>query len=277
VCVGPGQEVGDRGFIAGAAEEQGRVVAMDRARELHIERAVVLGGGVLAVGLLAELHSGDRHPQRTQVAARGGDDGEAASAYASGAVDFMFTPVPPDVLRAKVSAFVDLFLQSHELERSLESITALNAALRDSDMRTQAVLDNVSDAIFILDEEGLVESVNRSVGRLFGYHAGEPVGHPFAFMIAPECRDDVRSLNTVWALAERGAPIRATETLGCRQDGTTFPIELERGEMKHGDLRLTLASVRDISERRAHAQALEELDCPVASCPRRHARTRSRP
>ena len=46
----------------------------------------------------------------------------------------------PDVLRAKVSTFVDLFVQSQELQRSLESITALNAALRDSEVRAQAVL-----------------------------------------------------------------------------------------------------------------------------------------
>ena len=104
-------------------------------------------------------------------------------------MDFIFTPVLPDVLRAKVAAFVELFLQSQTLQRSVESITALNAALRDSDIRTQAVLDNVADAIFILDGGGVIDAVNRSVGRLFGYHAGEPVGHPFAFMIAPECRD----------------------------------------------------------------------------------------
>jgi CheY-like chemotaxis protein len=76
------------------------------------------------------------------VTAMGGDETEAASAYASGAVDFIFTPVLPNVLRAKVSAFVDLFLQSQALQSSLESITTLNAALRESDLRTQAVLDS---------------------------------------------------------------------------------------------------------------------------------------
>lgn len=122
------------------------------------------------------------------ITAQGGDEGEVASAYASGAVDFIFTPVLADVLRAKVAAFVDLYLQSQALRRSLESITALNAALRNSDIRAQAVLDNVADAIFTLDEGGVINAINRSVARLFGYHAGEPVGHPFAFMIAPECR-----------------------------------------------------------------------------------------
>jgi diguanylate cyclase (GGDEF)-like protein/PAS domain S-box-containing protein len=195
------------------------------------------------------------------VTAMGGDDGEAASAYASGAVDFIFTPVLPDVLRAKVTAFVDLFLQSQELQRSLESITVLNAALRDSDVRTQAVLDNVADAIFILDDGGLIESVNRSVGKVFGYYENEPVGHPFAFMIAPEHRDEFRGLDSVPAGLNGGAGVSAgpIETLGCRHDGSIFPMELERGEMRHGERMFTLASVRDISERKAHTEALEHL------------------
>ena len=66
--------------------------------------------------------------------AYGRDETETASAYASGAVDFIFTPVLADVLRAKVSAFIHLFVQSRELQRSLESITALNGALRDSEV-----------------------------------------------------------------------------------------------------------------------------------------------
>ena len=57
------------------------------------------------------------------VTAFGRDETETAAAYASGAVDFIFTPIRPEVLRAKVSVFVDLFVQSRELARSLESIT----------------------------------------------------------------------------------------------------------------------------------------------------------
>jgi diguanylate cyclase (GGDEF)-like protein/PAS domain S-box-containing protein len=192
------------------------------------------------------------------VTAQGGDAGEAASAYASGAVDFIFTPVLPEVLRAKVAAFVDLFLQSQALQRSVESISALNAALRDSDVRTQAVLDNVAEAIFILDEGGVIAAVNRSVGRLFGYHAGEPIGHPFAFMIAPEYRTELRGLDAVLGQAV-GAPGRTTETQGRREDGSTFAVELDCGEMKHDEHTFTLVCVRDISERRAHTEALEHL------------------
>ena len=61
--------------------------------------------------------------------AYGRDETETATAYASGAVDFIFTPILPDVLRAKVAAFVNLFVQSQQLQHSLEAITALNVEM----------------------------------------------------------------------------------------------------------------------------------------------------
>ena len=47
------------------------------------------------------------------------DEVETDFAYGNGAVEFVFTPVLPDALRAKVSAFVDLFMQSREQRPSL--------------------------------------------------------------------------------------------------------------------------------------------------------------
>ena len=70
--------------------------------------------------------SGADHTPIIFVTAFGCDETEKSSAYASGAVDFIFTPVLAEVLRAKVAAFIHLFVQSQELKRSLESITALN-------------------------------------------------------------------------------------------------------------------------------------------------------
>jgi diguanylate cyclase (GGDEF)-like protein/PAS domain S-box-containing protein len=189
----------------------------------------------------------------------GRDEIETSTAYASGAVDFIFTPILPAVLRAKVSVFVELFVQAQELQRSVAGITALNAALHSSEVRAQAVLDNVSDGIFIVDEDGVIDAVNRSVSELFGYQAQEAIGQSFELVIAPESRDEFRHLEmTKRALATvSGMPIPATEALGRRRDGSTFPIEVERGEVKHGDRSFTLAIVGDISARRASTEALE--------------------
>jgi len=187
------------------------------------------------------------------------DEMQTAAAYASGAVDFVSTPVVPAVLQAKVSAFVNVFLQSRELQRSLDSIMDLNAALRDSELRAQAVLDNVSEGIFIVDDDGVIESVNRSVGDLFGYPTDSPVGQAFSSMVAPERRDDLRAGTRASGepLTRRGKTRRVVETLGRRRDGSTFPMELERGDVRDGARSFTLASVRDITARKADTEALE--------------------
>jgi diguanylate cyclase (GGDEF)-like protein/PAS domain S-box-containing protein len=189
------------------------------------------------------------------------DRTETLTAYESGAVDFIFTPVLAEVLRAKVAVFVDLFVQAQELRLSVQSITTLNAALRDSEASAQAVLDNVADGIVVADESGVIESFNRSAEALFGYREAEAIGQPLAFVVAPGCRDDLLGLTPSprGLLTKRRARSPMTETLGARRDGSTFPMEVEHGELILGDRSLILASVRDISERKAYTESLRHL------------------
>jgi PAS domain S-box-containing protein/putative nucleotidyltransferase with HDIG domain len=175
----------------------------------------------------------------------GRDETETASAYASGAVDFIFTPVLAEVLQAKVSAFVRLFLQSQELQRSLESITALNGALRDSEVHTRAVLQNVGDGIVTAGETGLIESFNRSAQRLFGYKEDEVIGQLLRLVIAPGDHD---------ASSDRVT----TEAVGRRKDGSCFPIEVDMSQVKIGKRAVTVGCIRDISARNEQAERERE-------------------
>jgi CheY-like chemotaxis protein len=124
------------------------------------------------------------------VTAFGSDAAETATAYSSGAVDFIFMPVLPEVLQAKVSAFVGLFEQAQEIHTSLTSIKDLNAALRDSEVRARAVLQNVADGIVTAGKGALIESFNASAQRLFGYEEDEVVGQPLAHLLAYRRHDD---------------------------------------------------------------------------------------
>jgi diguanylate cyclase (GGDEF)-like protein/PAS domain S-box-containing protein len=189
----------------------------------------------------------------------GRDETETASAYVSGAVDFIFAPILGDELRAKVSAFVDLFVQSQELQGSLESITALNAALRDSEVRARAVLQNVADGIVTAGEGGVIESFNRSARRLFGYSEEEVVGQPLQLIIAPSHHDDFSEAAVArWSLLNaRDIPAEPTETVGCRKDGSCFPMEIGMSQMQIGKRTFTIGCIRDISGRKAYTEALE--------------------
>jgi diguanylate cyclase (GGDEF)-like protein/PAS domain S-box-containing protein len=187
------------------------------------------------------------------------DDRASLVAYESGAVDFIVTPVVPEVLRAKVAAFVDLFLRADELERSLDSITMLNAALRDSQASTQAVLDSVADGIVTMGDGGLIEAFNPSARLLFGYREEDVIGQPLTLMIAPARRAEFPDLASAapGSLLAPGTRQRPIETLGCRRDGSTFAMDVEHRLISLGGRSLTLAFVRDVSERQAYTESLE--------------------
>jgi diguanylate cyclase (GGDEF)-like protein/PAS domain S-box-containing protein len=193
------------------------------------------------------------------ITAFGGDETETAAAYASGAVDFVFTPILPEVLQAKVSAFVNLFVQAQRLRYSLDSITALNAALRDSEVRARAVLQNVADGIVTAGEDGLIESFNRSAQRLFGYREEEAIGQLLQLLVAPNHHDQFsEEARTRWRLlTAQDVPAEPTESVGCRKDGSCFPMELDLSQMEIGERTFTIGCVRDISARKAYTEALE--------------------
>jgi diguanylate cyclase (GGDEF)-like protein/PAS domain S-box-containing protein len=193
------------------------------------------------------------------ITAFGCDEAETANAYASGAVDFVFTPILPDVLRAKVSGFVNLFLQSQQLRRSLDSVTSLNAALRASEVRARAVLQNVADGIVTAGAGGLIESFNRSARVLLGYREDEVLGRPLKLIVAPSHHDAFSdSARAKWRLLDANEiPAQRSETVGCRKDGSCFPMEMDISQMQIGAQTFTIACLRDVSGRKAYTDALE--------------------
>jgi putative two-component system response regulator len=191
----------------------------------------------------------------------GRDEVETATAYASGAVDFLFAPIAADALRAKVAAFVDLFARAHEHQDSLDSITALNASLRESEVRAQAVLQNVADGIVTIDERGAIESVNRSAAALFGYGPEELVGRPLQTIIAEEHRDELEQVAADHARGHNGdGTVESIEALGRRKDGSQFAIEIGISEMQIGERTFTIEAIRDITERAERAEGERSRD-----------------
>ena len=52
------------------------------------------------------------------ITAYGSDEIPSSDLYAQGAVDFIFAPVPPDELRAKVSVFANLYIRGQGARRA---------------------------------------------------------------------------------------------------------------------------------------------------------------
>ncbi|TME06855.1 MAG: PAS domain S-box protein [Chloroflexi bacterium] len=129
-------------------------------------------------------------------------------------------------------------------------------ALQESEKRMRSVLDNVSDGLATLDQTGVIEAVNPAVTRLFGYEEKELVGQKIEVLIATTHRGSFMSYVERRLTLELPAS-GALETMGKRKNASLFPLEFLVSSMQVGPRHLFIATLRDISERKAHTDALE--------------------
>ncbi|HWK36290.1 response regulator [Sphingomonas sp.] len=97
------------------------------------------------------------------------DERRSFRGYEAGAVDYLFKPVEPQVVRNKVAVFVELCRQRQELAHQRDD---LSAALG----RLKAHSDNSPLAIIEFDGERRVLSWSKGAERLFGWRAAEVAG-----------------------------------------------------------------------------------------------------
>ena len=105
-------------------------------------------------------------------------DFDRIQGYHRGAVDYISVPVVPEVLRAKISVFVDLHRKTRMLEslnRELEQrVEERTAELRKSEaefrMRAE-LLDLATEAIIVRDLEGDIRYWNSGAEQVYGWRA----------------------------------------------------------------------------------------------------------
>ena len=96
-------------------------------------------------------------------------DVQVSQGYSMGGVDYIFKPFAPDVLKSKVSAFVDMYKQRREVQRQ----SALLKTERDF---ATAVLDTVNSIVVVLDHDARILRVNRAWEAMTGYTNNEVQG-----------------------------------------------------------------------------------------------------
>jgi signal transduction histidine kinase len=116
------------------------------------------------------------------------DEAHVFRGYSTGAVDYVFKPIEPVVLRAKVAAFIELYKQAEEIRRQaeherrlLEENIRIRTAkieaeyqLRSSEARQALVIRSLPIALYEAQaaDQGLVRNfVHDNVVRLLGFEA----------------------------------------------------------------------------------------------------------
>jgi two-component system, cell cycle sensor histidine kinase and response regulator CckA len=174
---------------------------------------------------------------------------------ASGAVDYLFKPVVPQVLKAKVSVFVDLFRMNEQLKEQ---------AIRQSEERFRLVVDSLQDyAVFMMDPEGRVSSWNRGAERIGGWKQQEVIGELFGKFYVPEDRE--KGLPAL-ALREAATESRYEEEgWRIRKDGSRFWANLVVTALMddNGALVGFSAIIRDLTERKRAEEELTRLNAQL--------------
>ncbi|HEX3227050.1 MAG TPA: ATP-binding protein [Gaiellaceae bacterium] len=110
------------------------------------------------------------------------DERHVFRGYSSGAVDYIFKPIEPEILRSKVGVFVELWEKGRQLQEQAEQLheQELAALEQASEERYRQLADAMPQIVWTADAEGAATYFNR---RWFDYtgmadeHAGPNAWH----------------------------------------------------------------------------------------------------
>jgi len=179
-------------------------------------------------------------------------DADVFRGLSSGAVDYLFKPVVPQVLQTKVSVFVDLFRLSEQLYQQ---------AVQQSEERFRLFVEQVQDyAIILLDSTGLVQTWNAGAQRVTGYTAAEIIGQSLICLYTQEDR----------AAGKRESLLQTARTAGrvedegwrVRKDGSHFwaNVVLTALHDEAGQLQGFAKVTRDLTERKRADEEIHRLN-----------------
>jgi len=126
-------------------------------------------------------------------------------------------------------------------------------ALKESREWYRTLFERANDAIFIENENDTIVDVNPKACRLLGYRRDELIGKTVADIQAPETRGRLGEIIKSELACHGG---RTFETVDLHKDGTRIPVEVSTNRL--GQDNLVLSIVRDIRQRKAAQEALDE-------------------
>jgi PAS domain S-box-containing protein len=238
----------------------------ERLRRLRREPRIGYGVTIVAVGtsIGARMAAGDLlaagpfltfYPAIILAAIVGGPGASLLAVIGSGfAADYFFLS-PVHAFTWTPSALMSLAMFGIVALTQVGLVTLLNIAIdrlwRRAD-DTRFVLDAEPTGLIAVDEAGLVQLVNKAVEQQFGYLRSELFGQSVDVLLPEKLRDGHVKLRRAFLQNPQTRLMGAGRDLqGRRKDGTTMPVEVGLNPFERDGRRGALATVADISERKA--------------------------
>lgn len=103
--------------------------------------------------------------------------------YRTGAVDYIYKPINPDLLRAKVGVFIDLYTKNHQLIAQEKKLVAINKNL-EMEVHERKISESKVNELNrkLLENIERLESANRDLDR-FAFMASHDLQEPLRKML----------------------------------------------------------------------------------------------
>ncbi len=175
--------------------------------------------------------------------------------YSLGAADFIFTPIIPEILRAKVSVFVDLYHRVQEIKRHEQR-------LRDQQFYTRSLIESNIDAMITTDPSGIITDVNKQTEALTGCTRDELIGAPFKNYFT-----DPERAETGIKLVLSQKKVTNYELTARARDGKETVVSYNMTTFYDRDRRLqgVFAAARDVTELKRFEQTLQQTNVELES------------
>ncbi len=148
-----------------------------------------------------------------------------------------------------------------EFAEQARSLKQAEQELREREETIRALLENASQGIITVGEDGRIVEVNAMAERLFGYSRSELVGQPVETLLPESYRHGHVSQRASYFREPRSRPMGVgLDLLARRKDGMTFPVEISLSHVATKDGVLAVAFVSDITERQRALEASRESE-----------------
>ena len=179
-------------------------------------------------------------------------DSDVHRGAASGAVDYLFKPVVPEVVKAKVAAFVELFHMNERIKQQ---------ALEQSEARFRLAVEASPNAMIMVGKDGRIVLTNAHAESLFGYPREELLQQSIDALVPARFRGKHADFRAGFFLSPKSRPMGAGRDLfGMRKDGSEVSVEIGLNPIQINDVTFVLVSIIDITNRKRTEEALRESE-----------------
>jgi len=123
----------------------------------------------------------------------------------------------------------------------------------------QAIVQNAIDGIISINEKGIVQSINPSACKLFGYIPEEVVGKNISMLMPPPDQLQHDHYLRRYQVTHKPRIIGiGREVTGLRRDGSTFPLRLGVSEVIYHETTFFVGFIHDLTQQKEVEERLKD-------------------